>query len=144
MFFAVLGAQLAWASSPILEQSYNTNIDNGWDLVERYRTDESAILAEAFPPDGRGDQTGQRATFFGAAQPHSNLFLLYHMPGWDTNPNAVPILLVHGATQNADQAWANPSDPSGVCGRLTCPSTGLAQELATDWLQSVRYQLSAI
>ncbi|MFA5989104.1 MAG: hypothetical protein WC803_05785 [Sphingomonas sp.] len=122
----------ALAGPTTLEQSFTSGIANGWVKVERWRDTLSAFTQEAFPPDGRGDQTKQRATFFGSARPHSSRFLLYYAPGWNTGAKPVPVLLVHGANQDADIAWANPNDagPYG-CGRYTCPTTGLMQTLSS-------------
>jgi hypothetical protein len=139
--WAVLGAVLALAviapapagatATVSLEATYSSGIANGWVRVERYRDTSTGFVAETYPPDGRGDQTGQTQTFFGGvAQPHSSRFLLYHAPGWATGANPVPVLLVHGANQTADQAWANPnSNGSFGCGDTSCPSTGLMQDL---------------
>lgn len=141
---AVLGATPAVATatpSVTLEASYTSGIANGWSLVERYRDGSSGFQAESYPPDGRGDQTGQTRTFFGGvARPHSSRFLLYHAPGWQTGTKPVPVLLVHGANQTADQAWANPnSSGSYGCGRISCPSTGLMQ-----YLDGAGYKVFAI
>jgi len=120
----------AWAGSPVWEQTF-MQAQNGWAQVERWRDGTGGITAEAFPPDGRGDQSGQRATFFGSARPHSGRFLLYYAPGWNTGSRRVPVLLVHGANQDADLAWADPNEAGGYgCGRQTCPSTGLMQRLS--------------
>jgi hypothetical protein len=127
-------APVAFAGPHTLEATYTSGINNGWDKVERWRDNLSAFTQEAFPPDGRGDQTGQRVTFFGGdSTPHSKKFLMYYAPGWDTNTNATPVLLVHGANQDADLAWANPNEagPYG-CGRYSCPSTGLMQTLSSN------------
>ncbi|MFD0350052.1 esterase/lipase family protein [Kitasatospora aburaviensis] len=91
------------------------------------------FTAEQYPPGGRGDQDGARLTYFGGVrQPFSGRFLLYSAAGWDTGGRATPVLLVHGANDNADRAWADPGE-SGSCGATGpagCPSTGLAQYLA--------------
>lgn len=121
------------AANPVHEASFTTGISNGWNRVERWRDTSGNLSAEDFPTDGRGDQTGQRATFFGTSKPSSARFLLYHAPGWSSNTKSVPVLLVHGANQDADIAWANPNDAGGYgCGQQTCPSTGLMQSLAAD------------
>jgi hypothetical protein len=124
----------AYAANPVLEATYSSSLANGWVRVERWRDPSSAFTQEGFPPDGRGDQTGQRVTFFGGdATPHSSRFLLYYAPNWNTNAKATPVLLVHGANQNADIAWADPNDIGEFgCGRQTCPSTGLMQKLEAD------------
>lgn len=117
-----------------LEQTYSTGISNGWVRVERWSDSASGFTQEAFPPDGRGDQTGQRKTFFANdGSPHSSKFLMYYAPGWNTNTKPTPVLLVQGANQDADLAWANPNEagPYG-CGRSTCPTSGLMQTLSGD------------
>ncbi len=129
-----LGGTGAIAGPVSLEASYTSGIQNGWVRVERWRDTLSAFSQEAFPSDGRGDQSGQRKTFFGGdGSPHSSRFLLYYAPGWNTNARMTPVLLVHGANQDADLAWADPNEAGGYgCGRSSCPSTGLMQTLSSD------------
>lgn len=119
------------AGSTTLEATF-TSVANGWVKVERLRDTDPNFPAENYPPDGRGDQDGQRLTFFSnVKQPASSRFLLYYAPGWNTNSQPVPVLLVHGANDNADRAWANPNESGGFgCGAATCPSTGLMQFLS--------------
>jgi len=121
----------SYATSPVLEATYTTSISNGWAQVERWRDPGTAFTQETFPPDGRGNQTGQRVTFFnGIATPNSARFLLYYAPSWNSNPKTTPVLLVHGANQDADLAWANPNDAGAYgCGQASCPTTGLMQTL---------------
>ena len=122
----------SYATTPVLEATYTTSISNGWVQVERWRDPGTAFTQETFPPDGRGNQTGQRVTFFnGVGTPNSARFLLYYAPNWNTNPKTTPVLLVHGANQDADLAWANPNDAGAYgCGQASCPTTGLMQTLA--------------
>lgn len=124
----------ARAATPTLEATYTSSIQNGWVRVERWRDTGGAFTQETFPPDGRGDQSGQRVTFFnGDSTPHSSRFLMYYAPSWSTNPKATPVLLVHGANQDADLAWADPNEAGAYgCGRASCPSTGLMQTLVAD------------
>jgi hypothetical protein len=114
-----------------MESAYTTGIENGWARVERYRDASTGFATEDYPPGGVGDQTGQTRRFFGdIAQPHSSRFLLYHAPGWQSGSKPVPVLLVHGANQTADQAWANPNVLGDYgCGRQSCPASGLMQYL---------------
>jgi hypothetical protein len=132
LLFAGLPALPAAATASVtLESTYTTGIENGWSQVERYRDTSSGFAAESYPSDGRGDQTGQTRRFFGdVARPHSSRFLLYHAPGWQSGTKPVPVLLVHGANQIADLAWANPAARGDYgCGQQTCPTTGLMQYL---------------
>lgn len=134
---AAIGLSLGWSAPAMagpttLEATYSTGIQNGWVRVERWRDTTTAFTQEAFPTDGRGDQSGQRATFFGNdPSPHSSKFLMYYAPGWNTGTKPVPVLLVHGANQDADIAWADPNEAGGYgCGRASCPSTGMMQSLS--------------
>ncbi|MGX6447505.1 esterase/lipase family protein [Patulibacter sp. S7RM1-6] len=113
------------------EATFTSGIQNGWARVDRYRDASPGFVAEDYPADGRGDQTGQTGTFFGSGRPHSSRFLLYAAPGADAGGTDTPVLLVHGANQTADQAWANPNASGAFgCGSVTCPTTGLMQDLA--------------
>ncbi|MPZ82611.1 MAG: alpha/beta hydrolase [Actinophytocola sp.] len=116
----------------VKEATYGT-VANGWSQVDRYRDTTAGFHDEQYPPDGRGDQDGQRRTFFGnVAKPSSSRFLLYSAPGWDTGSKPTPVLLVHGANDNPDRAWANPNESGGFgCGSTSCPSTGLMQYLSS-------------
>jgi hypothetical protein len=129
LVFAPLPAAQATASLT-LEATY-TSVSYGWAKVERYLDTNSGFTQEQYPPDGRGDQDGQRLTFFNnVKEPFSGRFLLYYAPGWNTNARTAPVLLVDGANDNADRAWADPN--AGGCGAPSCPTTGLMQYLATD------------
>jgi hypothetical protein len=112
-------------------QATFTSVQYGWSQVERYNDTDSNWPAQQYLSDGRNNQTGQRATFFGTAQPAGSQFLLYHAPGWNTGSKAVPVLLVMGANDNVDREYANPAlNGNGTCGALSCPSTGLMQYLS--------------
>jgi len=116
-------------SSRTLEATF-TSVSFGWAKVERWKDNSTGFTAEGWPSDGRGNQQGQRVTHFGSSQPHSSRFLLSYAPKWSTGTKPVPVLLVHGANQTADFAWANPNEYGGnLCGASTCPSTGLMQYL---------------
>ena len=117
------------AGTVVKEATFTTSIRNGWSSVERHRDTNPGLTTETYPSDGRGDQTGQTKRFFGASRPAASRFLLYSGPK-PTGPAKSPVLLVHGANQTADQAWANPNDSGNFgCGSVLCPSTGLMQKL---------------
>lgn len=113
-----------------LEETF-TKVNNDWSKVERWKDNRQLFKEEDYPPDGRGDQDGQRLTFFnGVKKPHSSRFLLYYGQNYETNPISTPVLLVHGANDNADRAWANPNELGSFgCGAFSCPDTGLMQSL---------------
>jgi hypothetical protein len=124
----------AYATGSLTVEATFTSVANGWVKVERIKDNDSNFPAENYPPDGRGNQDGQRLTFFSnVTQPSSSRFLFYYAPGWNTNSQPVPVLLVHGANDNADRAWANPNESGGFgCGAASCPTTGLMQVLANN------------
>ncbi len=128
----LFGMQLApvQATDKVTLEATFTKVANGWDRVERWHDTDAGFQPADYPSDGRMDQTGQRLTFFGVAQPASGQFLLYHAPGWDSNTEPTPVLLVHGAFENADWAWANPSASALGCGASSCPRSGLMQHLS--------------
>lgn len=130
---ALLPTPAAHASASLTLEATYTSVPYGWAQVERYKDNNAGFTQEQYPPDGRGDQDGQRLTYFNnVKEPFSGRFLLYYAPGWNTNARAVPVLLISGANDNADRAWANPGLGGGYCGASSCPSTGLMQYLAND------------
>lgn len=128
----ILFAPPAHATGSVTLEATFTSVANGWVKVERIKDNDPNFPAENYPPDGRRNQDGQRLTFFNnVAQPASSRFLLYYAPGWNTNTQPVPVLLVHGANDSADRAWANPNELGGFgCGATTCPNTGMMQFLS--------------
>lgn len=121
----------AAAGTTVLDATFSSPA-NGWAKVERYHDTDASFPQEAYPPDGRGNQEGLRLTYFNTVtQPRSNTFLVYSAPHWQTGTKATPILLVHGANDNADREWANPNETPSGCGQTSCPSTGLMQYLDT-------------
>ena len=131
VLYAGLARPVEATASRKLEATY-TSVDNGWVKAERWQDTGGGFMEEDYPADGRGDQDGQRLRFFGnVARPDSSRFLLYYAPGYRTNPKATPVLLVHGANDNADRAWANPDELGSYgCGSLFCPDTGMMQYLS--------------
>ncbi|MEZ4381946.1 MAG: hypothetical protein R3A79_11415 [Nannocystaceae bacterium] len=116
-----------------LEETFDSGILNGWVRVERWSdSNEGFIQEDRFDLDQRAHQTGQRLEFFdNNPTPHSSVFLLQYAPGWDSAQKPVPILLAHGANDQADRAWANPGESGDFgCGTSPCPETGMMQDLA--------------
>lgn len=91
----LFGLQLApaYATGNVTLEATFTSVANGWARVERWHDTDAGFQSENYPGDGRMNQTGQRLTFFGAGQPASGQFLLYHAPGWDTNSEPTPVIL---------------------------------------------------
>lgn len=125
------GTQPVAAVGTLSLQATYTTVSYGWSQVERYNDTDPNWPAQYYPSDGRDNQTGQRATMFGTAQPLGSQFLLYYAPGWNTGSKTVPVLLVMGANDNVDREYADPGlNGAGTCGTTSCPSTGLMQYLS--------------
>lgn len=121
----------AEATGPLVLEATFSSPAHGWAKVERWRDDNPGYIAAQYPSDGRIDHTGQSWIHFGnTGKPASNKYLLSYAPGWDTNPKATPVLLVPGAYETADYAWANPASSPLGCGNASCPTTGLMQSLS--------------
>jgi hypothetical protein len=106
-------------------------VAQGWARAERWSIVSPSIPDDPFFPDARSEQTSQQLEFFGFdPKPGPQQLVLQFGPGWDTNAGN-PVLLVHGADDPPDRAWANPGleGPYG-CGDAECPSTGLMQAIA--------------
>jgi len=128
--FADRSATTVHAVGTISLQATFTSVSYGWSRVERWNDSDANWPAQYYISGGRNDQTGQRATFFGTAEPLGSQFLLYYAPHWSTGTKTVPVLLVMGAADNVDREYADPNlNGSGTCGASTCPSTGLMQSL---------------
>lgn len=116
-----------------LEQSYESP-DYGWAKVERWSSSNPGFEQEQFLPEPRSEQMAQRLEFFDFdPTPHSSKFLLYYAPGWEAaiESGRTPVLLAHGANDNADRAWSDPGESGDFgCGQAECPNTGLMQALA--------------
>ncbi|GAB4280120.1 MAG: hypothetical protein Kow0029_24430 [Candidatus Rifleibacteriota bacterium] len=78
-----------------------------WAKIELIKdTNKNFVYEEFHYKSRRTHSITQKA--FGTQTPHSNSFLLHMAPGWDKATHPVPILLVHGAGDNATRAFAHP------------------------------------
>jgi hypothetical protein len=112
------------------EAAYD-QLEHGWVHAQRWTIDSPSIPEDPFFPDARSAQIGQQLEFFSSdPTPSPASLVLQFGPGWDT-ATGNPVLLVHGADDPPDRAWANPGaeGPYG-CGDMVCPSEGLMQTLA--------------
>lgn len=78
-----------------------------WDRIELLKDTDKHFLTEKFHYKSKRTH---KVTFnaFGTNTPHSNSFLLHFAPNWDKATHATPILLVHGAGDNATRGFAHP------------------------------------
>ncbi len=98
-----------------------------WALIERHRDPHPRFpnepfhtrLAQFYP---------QTIEALGSKTPHSSVFALYAAPGWDGSEQPVPVLLIHGANDDATRRYAHPKSPHA---EDHLESSGLMQDLAS-------------
>lgn len=115
-----------------LDETY-LDVDYGWAKVERWVDANPGFEQEAFFPDARSEQKAQRLEFFAFdPTPHSSELLLYYAPNFEAAlaSGRTPVVLAHGANDNADRAWSDPGESGDFgCGKPECPNEGLMQAL---------------
>lgn len=78
-----------------------------WERIELLKDTDRHFVYEEFHYKGRRTHSiTQKA--FGTNTPHSSQFLLHYAPNWHKATRPVPILLVHGAGDNATRGFAHP------------------------------------
>lgn len=99
--------------SPVVSALHDTDLITGqaawpWQKIEHIRDRSPGFVQEPFHPKNRhSNRTIQKA--FGTEEPHSSSLLLHYAEGWD-RPGRTPVLLVHGAGDNASRGFAHPFD----------------------------------
>jgi pimeloyl-ACP methyl ester carboxylesterase len=84
---------------------------NLWDKIELVRDGNPNFKPESFL-EKQKQTTPEVVAAFGTNAPPSSDFLLHYGKGWDTAPNPVPVLLIHGATKDAAD-WVDPKENLG-------------------------------
>lgn len=78
-----------------------------WERIELLEDDDPHFVAEHFHLKSRQNHSIiQKA--FGTSKPHSRNFLLHFAPRWDRPRHKTPVLLVHGAGDNACRGFCHP------------------------------------
>ncbi len=78
-----------------------------WERVELLEDDDSHFVAEPFHLKSRHTHSIVLKAF-ATSKPHSRYFLLHFAPKWNKARHAVPVLLVHGAGDNACRGFCHP------------------------------------
>ncbi|NVB43314.1 alpha/beta hydrolase [Pseudenhygromyxa sp. WMMC2535] len=114
----------------LTQEAVYESAENGWASAERWRIDSPEIPEDPFFPDERSEQADQQLEFFDLdPTPGPDEIVLQYAPGWGSL-DATPVLLVHGADDPPDRAYANPNLLGAYgCGDATCPDEGLMQAL---------------
>ncbi len=97
-----------------------------WAFIERHVDPHPQFPAEPFHPK-LVQFYPQTIEAFGTKEPHSNTFLLHAMPGWNSSTKPNPVLMIHGANEDATRRWTRPLSTAHP-DHLTRP--GLGQYLA--------------
>ncbi|MDA8336679.1 MAG: hypothetical protein M0Z41_17095 [Peptococcaceae bacterium] len=79
-----------------------------WTAIELLRDSNPHLTQETFINDTRQKTPEIVAAFGNNSEPGSQYFLLHYAPGWNTATQPYPVLLVPGASFDADMAFANP------------------------------------
>ncbi len=78
-----------------------------WERIELLQDDDPHFTNEPFHLKSRQNHSIiQKA--FGTSKPHSRNFLLHYAPHWDRPQHKTPVLLVHGAGDNACRGFCHP------------------------------------
>ena len=95
--------------NPVPKQVFTGSDAGPWQRVELLTDSHPAFVQETFLPVSR--QTNALiAGWFGTATPHSGSFLLHCAKGFQGKTFRTPVLLVHGAGDNANRSWIHPFD----------------------------------
>jgi hypothetical protein len=81
-----------------------------WERVELLKDNHPGFVQEAFSPQGQQLNPQICKWFAGNPAPHSKYFLLHCGKGFLGKTFANPVLLVHGAGDNANRGWIHPKD----------------------------------
>lgn len=110
-----------------------------WDRVERLVDPHPDFGTDRFPPGAR--QRDERIVeWFGSATPPASQVLLHCASGWQGKTLPRPVLLVHGAGDNANRAWFFPFRPPARVDELP----PLAERGFASWLSSMGYAVFAV
>ncbi len=78
-----------------------------WERIECYQDTLRPFAVESVLNKSR-HETPEIISAFGSNLPPASTFLLHYGPKWRTNTGKV-VMLVHGASDNANRAWATPA-----------------------------------
>ena len=78
-----------------------------WERIEYYQDTARPFAVESVLNKSR-HETPEIISAFGSNLPPASTFLLHYGPKWKTNKGKV-IMLAHGASDNANRAWATPA-----------------------------------
>lgn len=81
-----------------------------WECVERLRDSHPMMKPEPFAPPSMILDPSLRKWFGDTSTPSSGEFLLHCARGYKRRTLRNPVLLVHGAGDNANRAWLHPQD----------------------------------
>ncbi|MBF0407542.1 MAG: hypothetical protein HQM10_09310 [Candidatus Riflebacteria bacterium] len=79
-----------------------------WARVERHKDPHPGFVQENFHPEGERNDPILKKWFGNDSTPHSGEFLLHCAEGYDKRNLQIPVLLIHGASDNANRAWIHP------------------------------------
>jgi pimeloyl-ACP methyl ester carboxylesterase len=78
-----------------------------WERIECWQDTARPFAVEPMLEKSR-HETPEIISAFGGNKPQTSNFLLHYGPRWRTNTGKI-VMLVHGASDNANRAWATPA-----------------------------------
>ncbi|MDD3145654.1 MAG: hypothetical protein PHD82_00010 [Candidatus Riflebacteria bacterium] len=96
----------AWAELSIVSDVTGRD-SSPWERIELIEDDDSHFVAEPFHLKSRHNHSVILKAF-ATNKPHSRNFLLHFAPHWNKARQSVPVLLVHGAGDNACRGFCHP------------------------------------
>lgn len=99
-----------------------------WVLIERHQDKHPRFPKESFHSH-LPQFYPQTIKALGSKTPHSSVFALYAAPGWDTAKHPHPVLLIHGANDDATRRYAH---PKATTSQDHLKSKGLMQYLSKE------------
>lgn len=113
----------------------------GWERVELLTDPHPGFKQENFSPAGHQLDPLIRKWFGDDATPPSNQVLLHCYRGFNARSLPRPVLLVHGAGDNANRAWLHPHQAVLDSGWEAIPQT---KRGFTFWLNQLGYAVFAV
>lgn len=112
-----------------------------WERVELLTDSHPGFKQENFSKAGEQQNPLIKKWFGDDPTPHGNQVLLHCYRGFNGKTLPRPILLVHGAGDNANRAWIHPASPHLAAGWDTLPE---AQRGFAFWLNQLGYAVFAV
>lgn len=101
VFAPVFGGQVSVVNTVTCDYAYP------WQKIELLHDSTEDFVEEIFHPASTRAHSSIRKAFQ-TDRPHSSKVLLHYAPGWSDSSGSIPVILLHGAGDNASRGFAHP------------------------------------